>query len=243
MIYTMSSTIHHWRHLLLHVSATGQCRVGTTLRQSCLNRFSFELTMHEQCRWNTSSPQPRLPTKDPTIRWTRSSTRTPGETMMAPKVDVPNYNESIDQIDYKSLVLLGQKSTATTYVDRAALAMKKRPQFASWSLRRRTRQQDSCCWAWTAKQWPSSASQWRNMWPWSQSKKEHWPTSPVMSELANGGSRQRVPHNPGRSKSAELARVERTRNAIVKHSDGGNSLGPQQLVLPSDNEARQFIPA
>ena len=42
--------------------------------------------------------------------------------MMAPKVDVPNYNESIDQIDYKSLVLLGQKSTATTYVDRAALA-------------------------------------------------------------------------------------------------------------------------
>ena len=46
----------------------------------------------------------------------------PGETMMAPKVDVPNYNESTDQVDYKSLVLLGQKSTATTYVDRVALA-------------------------------------------------------------------------------------------------------------------------
>ena len=45
-----------------------------------------------------------------------------GETMMAPKVDVPNYNESTDQVDYKSLVLLGQKSTATTYVDRVALA-------------------------------------------------------------------------------------------------------------------------
>ena len=42
--------------------------------------------------------------------------------MMAPKVDVPNYNESTDQVDYKSLVLLGQKSTATTYVDRVALA-------------------------------------------------------------------------------------------------------------------------
>ena len=42
--------------------------------------------------------------------------------MMAPKVDVPNYNESIDQVDYKSLVLLGQKSTATTYVGRVALA-------------------------------------------------------------------------------------------------------------------------
>jgi len=40
-----------------------------------------------------------------------------------------------------------------------------------------------------------------------------------------------------------LARVERTHNAIVKHSDGGNSVGPQQLVLPSHNEARQFIPA
>ena len=42
--------------------------------------------------------------------------------MMAPKVDMPNYKESIDQIDCKRLVLLGQKSTATTYVDRAALA-------------------------------------------------------------------------------------------------------------------------
>ena len=42
--------------------------------------------------------------------------------MMAHKVELPNYNESIDQVDYKSLILLGQKTTAATYVDRASLA-------------------------------------------------------------------------------------------------------------------------
>ena len=164
--------------------------------------------------------------------------------MMAPKVDMPNYNESIDQIDYKRLVLLCQKSTATTYVDRAALANEEeatirilKPEETDKTARQLLLGLDGktmTVFSFTMEEYVAMIAEQEG----TLTLHPRW--CPSWQTMAPDN---RGPHNPGRSKSAVLARVKRTHNAIVKHSDGGNSVGPQQLVLPSHNEARQFIPA
>lgn len=110
--------------------------------------------------------------------------------MMAPKVDMPNYNESIDQIDYKRLVLLGQKSTATTYVDRAALANEEeatirilKPEETDKTARQLLLGLDGktmTVFSFTMEEYVAMIAEQEGTLTYI----------PMMSELANGGSRQ-----------------------------------------------------
>ena len=158
--------------------------------------------------------------------------------MMAPKVDMPNYKESIDQIDCKRLVLLGQKSTATTYVDRAALANEEeatirilKPEETDKTARQLLLGLDGktmTVFSFTMEEYVAMIAE------------QEGTLTYIPGDVRAG---KRWLQTIGVPTIQDAANQLCWHNAIVKHSDGGNSVGPQQLVLPSHNEARQFIPA